>query len=35
MAGLAHYDRLMRALHLYTSIFLAPWMIMYAVTASW
>ncbi len=27
------WDRLMRALHLYTSMFLVPWMIVYAVSA--
>ena len=29
----ATWDRLMRALHLYTSLFLAPWMMVYAISA--
>ena len=30
---LARLDRLMRALHLYTSMFLVPWMMIYAISA--
>ncbi|NQT35942.1 MAG: hypothetical protein HQ581_00545 [Planctomycetes bacterium] len=30
---LARFDRLMRALHLYTSMFLVPWMMIYAISA--
>ncbi len=31
--GWARCDRWMRALHLYTSLFLAPWMMVYAISA--
>jgi hypothetical protein len=29
------WDRWMRALHLYTGLFLVPWMTVYAVSAFW
>jgi len=31
----ARWDRWMRALHLYTGLFLVPWMTVYAVSAFW
>jgi hypothetical protein len=33
MSSWVRWDRWMRALHLYTSLFLAPWMVVYAVSA--
>ena len=34
ISGWLRTDRVMRAVHLYTSMLLVPWMVMYAISGS-